>query len=173
LDLNLVNFSNQQMLPRMQASNVVKVLNLSTEDNASLGFYGDAFGFKLEGKYLQGRHSAIRTLVDLSVLEIIRMAFDSLNPQQKIGLVQVILNKYGQRVEIKQKLDEPTTQALQALYSARYPDIKNVSVLTWEGFSPLFFGVPMPWDNMPEPQKSPPPSEPAKANSAPKVNIYD
>jgi hypothetical protein len=198
LDLNLVNFSNQQMLPRMQASNVVKVLNLSTEDNASLGFYGDAFGFKLEGKYLQGRHSAIRTLVDLSVLEIIgkatntpywrcmpnskpdpvvldnmRMAFDSLNPQQKIGLVQVILNKYGQRVEINQKLDDPTTQALQSLYSARYPDIKNVSVLTWEGFSPLFFGVPMPWDNMPEPQKSPPPSEPAKANPASKVNIYD
>ena len=74
LDLNLVSFSTQQMVPQVQASNVVKVLNFSSEDNASLGFYGDAFGFKLEGKYLQGRHSAIRTLVDLSVLELVGKA---------------------------------------------------------------------------------------------------
>ena len=25
------------------------MLNFSSEDNASLGFYGDAFGFKMEG----------------------------------------------------------------------------------------------------------------------------
>ena len=74
LDLNLVSFATQQMVPQIQASNVVKVLNFSSEDNASLGFYGDAFGFKMEGKYLQGRHSAIRTLVDLSVLELIGKA---------------------------------------------------------------------------------------------------
>ena len=58
LDLNLVNFSTNQMMPQMQAANVMKVWNFSKETNASLGFYGDSFGFKLEGKYLQGRHSA-------------------------------------------------------------------------------------------------------------------
>ncbi|MEO5736506.1 MAG: hypothetical protein ABIQ82_03505, partial [Variovorax sp.] len=45
LDLNLVSFSTQQMVPRIQASNVIKVLNFTAEDNASLGFYGDSFGF--------------------------------------------------------------------------------------------------------------------------------
>jgi hypothetical protein len=194
LDLNLVNFSTQQMVPRVQASNVVKVLNLSTEDNASLGFYGDAFGFKMEGKYLQGRHSAIRTLVDLSVLEIIgkatntpywrcipnskpdpvvldnmRMAFDSLDPKQKIGLVQVVLNKYGYRININQTLDDPTRQALQALYANRYPQIKDENVLTWAGFSPIFFGVPMPWDGTLEPLKAPLPvvSKPSPSSPSP------
>ena len=172
LDLNLVSFSTQQMVPRIQASNVIKVLNFTAEDNASLGFYGDSFGFKLEGRYLQGRHSAIRTLVDLSVLELMgkatntpywrcipngvpdpvvvdnmRASFEGLTPQLKIGLVQVMLRKYGQNVTVNQKLDEPTREALRTVYSTRYPQVgDSVDVLTWQGFEPLFFGVPMPWD---------------------------
>ena len=172
LDLNLVSFSTQQMVPRIQASNVIKVLNFTAEDNASLGFYGDSFGFKLEGRYLQGRHSAIRTLVDLSVLELMgkatntpywrcipngvpdpvvvdnmRASFEGLTPQLKIGLVQVMLRKYGQNVTVNQQLDEPTREALRTVYSTRYPQVgDSVDVLTWQGFEPLFFGVPMPWD---------------------------
>ena len=147
LDLNLVSFSTQQMVPRIQASNVIKVLNFSSEDNASLGFYGDSFGFKMEGKYLQGRHSAIRTLVDLSVLELVgkatntpywrcfpngmpdpvvienmRTAFQGLTPELKIGMVQVMLAKYGQPVTVTRQLDEPTRQALRAVYSSRFPE---------------------------------------------------
>lgn len=180
LDLNLVSFSTQQMVPRIQASNVIKVLNFSSEDNASLGFYGDSFGFKLEGKYLQGRHSAIRTLVDLSVLELIgkatntpywrcipngtpdpivldnmRTAFDGLTPELKIGMVQVMLAKYGQPITVTRKLDEPTKQALRNVYSTRVPEAgETVDVLSWKGFEPLFFGVPMPWDVAPSPQSA-------------------
>lgn len=172
LDLNLVSFATQQMVPRVQSSNVIKVLNLSTEDNGSLGFYGDSFGFKLEGKYLQGRHSAIRTLVDLSVLELVgkatntpywraipngvpdpvvlenmRLAFESLTPELKIGMVQVMLAKYGEPVPVTRQLDEPTRAALARVYSARFSHLGNeVDVLSWKGFEPLFFSVPMPWD---------------------------
>ncbi|MEO8248013.1 MAG: hypothetical protein ABI589_01460 [Burkholderiales bacterium] len=172
LDLNLVSFSTQQMVPRIQASNVVKVLNFSSENNASLGFYGDAFGFKMEGKYLQGRHSAIRTLVDLSVLELMgkatntpywrcipngkpdavvlenmRRSFEQLSPELKVGLIQVMLRKYGEDVTVNQQLDEPTRAALQRVYSSRFPQVGNsVDVLTWQGFEPLFFNVPMPWE---------------------------
>ncbi|RYF82603.1 MAG: hypothetical protein EOO29_06420, partial [Comamonadaceae bacterium] len=171
-DLNLVSFSTQQMVPRVQSSNVIKVLNLSTEDNASLGFYGDSFGFKLEGKYLQGRHSAIRTLVDLSVLELVgkatntpywraipngvpdpvvlenmRLAFESLTPELKIGMVQVMLAKYGEPVPVTRQLDDPTRAALARVYAARFAHLGDtVDVLSWKGFEPLFFSVPMPWD---------------------------
>ncbi|WP_399681843.1 hypothetical protein [Xenophilus sp.] len=170
LDLNLVSFSTQQMVPRVQSANVIRVLNLSTEDNASLGFYGDSFGFKLEGKYLQGRHSAIRTLVDLSVLELMgkatntpywrcipagaqdpvvlenmRAAFERLSPELKIGLVQVMLQKYGQQVTVTQKLDDPTREAIRTVYSQRFPQLgETVDVTTWQAFEPLFFGVPVP-----------------------------
>lgn len=172
LDLNLVSFSTQQMVPRVQASNVVKILNSSAEDNASLGFYGDAFGFKTEGKYLQGRHSAIRTLVDLSVLELIgkatntpywrcipngqpdpividnmRSAYSGLTPELKIGLIQVTLRKYGEPVEITQQYDDATRAALEKVYAERYASLGAVDVMTWQGFEPLFFGVPMAWDD--------------------------
>lgn len=171
LDLNLVSFTTQQMVPRIQSSNVVKVLNMSTEDNASLGFYGNAFGFKLEGKYLQGRHSAIRTLVDLSVLELVgkatntpywrcipggqpdpvvienmRKAYMGLTPEMKLGLIQVVLRKYGEPVEVNQKLDDATRTALGRVYGSRFAQLGEVDVLTWEGFEPLFFNVPMVWD---------------------------
>ncbi len=183
LDLNLVSFSTQQMVPRIQASNAIKVLNFSSEDNASIGFYGDAFGFKLEGKYLQGRHSAIRTLVDLSVLELIgkatntpywrcipggqpdpvvvsnmRSAYNSLSPELKLGLIQVTLRKYGEPVEVTQQLDEATQQALQKVYAERYSDVGPVDVMQWSGFEPLFFGVPMAWDGTLEPAQAAAPS---------------
>ena len=169
LDLNLVSFSTQQMVPQVQASNVVKVLNFSSEDNASIGFYGDAFGFKLEG--LQGRHSAIRTLVDLSVLELVgkatntpywrcipngtpdpvvvenmRAAYNGLTPELKLGLVQVTLRKYGEPVQVTQQYDDQTRQALEKVYAQRFASLGAVDVMTWQGFEPLFFGVPMAWD---------------------------
>ncbi len=189
LDLNLVSFSTQQMVPQIQASNVVKVLNFSSEDNASLGFYGDAFGFKLEGKYLQGRHSAIRTLVDLSVLELVgkatntpywrcipngkpdpvvvdnmRSAFNGLSPELKLGLIQVTLRKYGEPVQVTQKLDDATRQALEKVYGTRYASLGSVDVMTWQGFEPLFFGVPMAWESAQSPVAVDPSAKP-KAGS--------
>lgn len=175
LDLNLVNFGTNQMVPQMQAANVIKVWNFSKERNASLGFYGEAFGFKLEGKYLQGRHSAIRTLVDLSVLELlgkatntpywrcipngkpdpvvvanVRNAFNSMPQPMKIAMIQVMLQKYGQQVQVNQQLDEATVQAIRNVYTSYFPQFQDrVDVLTWEGFEPLFFNVPMPWDALP------------------------
>ena len=176
LDLNLVNFGTNQMMPQMQAANVMKVWNFSKETNASLGFYGDSFGFKLEGKYLQGRHSAIRTLVDLSVLELlgkatntpywrsipgaqpdpvvvgnVRNTFNSMEQPMKIAMIQVMLQKYGQPVQINQQLDEATVQAIRNVYTTHFPQFGDrVDVLTWEGFEPLFFNVPMPWDAPPK-----------------------
>lgn len=189
LDLNLVSFSTQQMVPQIQASNVVKVLNFSSEDNASLGFYGDAFGFKMEGKYLQGRHSAIRTLVDLSVLELVgkatntpywrciphgkpdpvvvdnmRGAFNGLTPELKLGLIQVTLRKYGEPVQVTQKLDDATRQALEKVYGERYASLGSVDVMTWQGFEPLFFGVPMAWETAHTPMANEP-SAKVKAGS--------
>jgi hypothetical protein len=195
LDLNLVSFSTQQMVPRIQASNVIKVLNFSSEDNASLGFYGDSFGFKLEGKYLQGRHSAIRTLVDLSVLELMGKAtntpywrcipngvpdpvvvenmqksFEGLSPQLKVGLIQVMLRKYGENVTVNQQLDEPTKEALRRVYSTRYPQMGDtVDVLSWKGFEPLFFGVPMPWDPPPQTAGTAAPATPGTPAAPAKV----
>ncbi|RYF67829.1 MAG: hypothetical protein EOO29_36235, partial [Comamonadaceae bacterium] len=115
--------------------------------------------------------SAIRTLVDLSVLELIgkatntpywrcipngtpdpvvvenmRAGYNALTPELKLGLIQVTLRKYGEPVQVTQKYDDATRQALEKVYAQRYPTLGAVDVMTWQGFEPLFFGVPMAWD---------------------------
>jgi hypothetical protein len=171
LDLNLVDFRTQQMVPRVFAANAMRVLNLSAEDNASLGFYGASFGFKTESKYLQGRHSAIRTLVDLSVLELvgkatntpywrciahskpdpvviqnIRSAFERMAPKVKISLMQVMLQKYGNPIQVTKVMDEPTRKAIRATYAQRFPQFGKTApdMMTWQAFEPLFMNVPVP-----------------------------
>jgi len=168
------------MQPRMQASNAIKVLNFSAEGGASFGFYGDSFGFKIESKYLQGRHSAIRTLVDLSVLELVgkatnvpywrcipgglldpvisesmRRTWNALAPEIKIGLVQLTLQNYGEPITLTRQWNDASQQSLEKVHSERFPELAAVNVMQWEGFEPLFFGVPMPWDGemqaLPEP----------------------
>lgn len=71
LDLNLVDFSTQTMIPRVQAANTIRVLNQTFDDGFDFAIYGNAFGVVSNTRYLQGRHSAIRLLVDLSVLEVL------------------------------------------------------------------------------------------------------
>lgn len=71
LDLNLIDFSTQTMIPRVQAANTIRVLNQTYENGIDFAIYGNAFGVVSNTRYLQGRHSAIRLLVDLSVLEVL------------------------------------------------------------------------------------------------------
>ncbi len=71
LDLNLVDFDRQIMIPKMQAANTIRVLNETYENSFDFAIYGSGFGITSNTRYLQGRHSAIRLLVDLSVLEIL------------------------------------------------------------------------------------------------------
>ena len=71
LDFNLVDFNTQTMLPRMQATNSMRVLNESKEDAFDFAIYGNGFGLTSNTRYLQGRHNAIRLLVDLSVLQLL------------------------------------------------------------------------------------------------------
>ncbi|MGB7987941.1 MAG: hypothetical protein WCF44_01000 [Candidatus Methylophosphatis roskildensis] len=71
LDLNLVDFATQTMIPRVQAANTIRVLNQTYENGIDIAIYGNAFGVVTNTRYLQGRHSAIRLLVDLSVLEVL------------------------------------------------------------------------------------------------------
>jgi hypothetical protein len=100
-----------------------------------------------------------------------RNAFDSMTPQIKTGLVQVMLRKYGQQVQITQTLDQPTIDAIRTVYGARFPEMgESVDVLTWEGFQPLFFGVPMSWDGtMAQAGTGDGTVAPAASNAAPAV----
>ncbi|MNW07445.1 hypothetical protein D3C71_2040550 [compost metagenome] len=74
------------------------------------------------------------------------------------------LRKYGEPVQVTQKLDDATRQALEKVYGTRYASLGSVDVMTWQGFEPLFFGVPMAWESAQSPVAVDPSAKP-KAGS--------
>ncbi len=69
LDLNVVDFATQTMIPRTQAANTIQVLNQTQDNSFDFAIIGNGFGVISNTRYLQGRHGAIRLLVELSVLQ--------------------------------------------------------------------------------------------------------
>ena len=93
---------------------------------------------------------------DPVVVDNMRGAFNGLTPELKLGLIQVTLRKYGEPVQVTQKLDDATRQALEKVYGERYASLGSVDVMTWQGFEPLFFGVPMAWETAHTPMANEP-----------------
>ncbi len=71
LDFNLVDFQTFAGIPRIQAINSMKLSAAKKE--ASIGFQivGNAFGVSGNVQKVQGRHAAVRLLVQLSMIQII------------------------------------------------------------------------------------------------------
>lgn len=137
LDLNLVDFEKQVMLPKMQAANTIRVLNETFEQSFDFAIYGSGFGVYGSTKYLQGRHGALRLLVELSVLELLgrytatpywrcvpngkadRVVLATLEKRYlaqdqatKVKWLKDTLNDYGFALKENGVLDEKTKRAL-------------------------------------------------------------
>lgn len=76
LDLHLLNYSNQSAIAGKQASNTVNIRK--TQLGWSIGYYfqGCGLSFEYTLKKQQGLHSAIRLLVEMSVMEILGKYYD-------------------------------------------------------------------------------------------------
>ncbi|MGQ0595380.1 MAG: DUF4384 domain-containing protein [Gammaproteobacteria bacterium] len=74
LDFNLVDFRTFAGIPRIQAVNNIKVYKALAEDSLGFSISGGALGadlgFKGTVKKVQGRHAAVRLLVQLSLLQV-------------------------------------------------------------------------------------------------------
>ena len=76
LDLHLLNYANQSAIAGKQASNTVNIRK--TQVGWSVGYYfqGCGLSFEYSLKKQQGLHSAIRLLVEMSVMEILGKYYD-------------------------------------------------------------------------------------------------
>jgi hypothetical protein len=76
LDLHLLNYATQAAIPGKQASNTVNIRK--TQLGWSVGYYfqGCGLSFEYTLKKQQGLHSAIRLLVEMSVMEILGKYYD-------------------------------------------------------------------------------------------------
>jgi hypothetical protein len=71
LDFNLIDFKTQTGIPKMQAINSVKVHKSTREDSIGFTIKSATFGAKGDIKTVQGRHAAVRLIVQLSMLQIL------------------------------------------------------------------------------------------------------
>lgn len=71
VDVNLIQYKTQKYIPKLQATNSIEVYKGTNEYDVGFAIYGFGIGGGASTKKLQGRHEALRLLVDLSVLELL------------------------------------------------------------------------------------------------------
>ncbi|MDD4953001.1 MAG: DUF4384 domain-containing protein, partial [Desulfovibrionaceae bacterium] len=168
LDLNMVDFETMAMVPRMQAVNSIKVFKAASDMEIGFSLFGATFGFKGSVKKIQGRHAAVRVLVEMSILEIlgkylnlpywkclpegdarpdpvvlenIKDQYFEAGPDQKVRMIQNLLAVYGFRnVRPSGELDGDTVQAIRSFESSYGVSAQNLDENFYEQ---LFLNVPV------------------------------
>jgi len=137
LDFNLLDFRTMSGVARMQTVNSINVYKAVADHELGFTIFGPTFGLKGTVKKVQGRHAAIRLLVQASVLQIvgkylylpywklipnmpadqvvvdkIRQDFRRLSQTEKIGEMQTCLYLKGYNVPVTGRLDSQTQAAL-------------------------------------------------------------
>ncbi|MDR2551293.1 MAG: hypothetical protein LBD10_13945 [Desulfobulbus sp.] len=137
LDFNLLDFQTMAGVARMQTVNTINVYKAAADKELGFTIFGPTFGLKGTVKKIQGRHAAIRLLVQTSVLQIvgkylhlpywklipemkpdqvvldkIRQDFRNLSQTEKIGEMQTCLYLKGYNVPVTGQMDSRTQAAL-------------------------------------------------------------
>ncbi len=137
VDFNLVSFEGQFGIPKMQASNGIMVYKGVKEGELGFTLFGPTIGLKGSVKKVQGRHDAVRFLVQFSViqlvgrfldlpywqlldgvqpdpvvLETLKTSYRQKDPASRIMLLKRLLWIHGHPVEVNDQLDAQTRQAL-------------------------------------------------------------
>jgi len=141
LDFNLLDFETLTGVPKINAVNTMEVLKVVAGKELGISLFGQNFGLKGTIKKVQGRHAAVRLLVELSMIQIVgkylaipywrvlgedalpdRVVTDavarfysSLTESEVTTFVQQWLFIYGHELALNGELDEKTRKALAAV----------------------------------------------------------
>ncbi|MHC1700373.1 MAG: DUF4384 domain-containing protein [Humidesulfovibrio sp.] len=145
IDLNITDIETMAMVPRVQAVNTMKVFKAASDLDLGFSIFGASFGYKSSIKKIQGRHAAVRVLVELSVLETlgkylnlpywrcvdqgakpdpvvlenIRDQYLEANQQSRVRMIQNLLYVYGYRsLRASGTLDAETVAGIKAVSAA-------------------------------------------------------
>jgi hypothetical protein len=149
LDFNLLDFQSMSGIPRMNTVNTMEVQKIVGGKELGISIFAQAFGRKGKIKKVQGRHAAIRLLVELSMIQIIgrklilpywtllgedalpdRVVVESakafylgLNQSQKIAFTQQQLFLHGYNVKIDGVSNKQTVMALRDYFGTQTPSL--------------------------------------------------
>lgn len=71
VDFNLIDAATGAYVPKVHTSNSIKIIKKSASNDFGFSILGSGFGLSASASKSQGVHSAIRLLVDLSMVELI------------------------------------------------------------------------------------------------------
>ena len=165
LDFNLIDFNTLAAIPRIQAVNGIKLHKATKEDSFGFTVKSVTFGAKGTIKKVQGRHAAIRLLVELSMVQLIGRYqkipywnllpggqkdevvidqvlsdFYGMSESEKLVTMQSYLYLYGYAVDLNGVLDQKTQGALQEFatkHGLSNPGVDQATYLT------LFENIPV------------------------------
>lgn len=139
LDFNLLDFKTMAGVPRMNTVNSMEVHKALAEEEFGITLFGPTFGRKGSIKKVEGRHAAVRLLVELSMTQIVgkylnlpywvllgedvqadevvmsrvEQEFYSISESARVKKAQEWLFLMGEDVALNGKLDDKTVAALK------------------------------------------------------------
>lgn len=166
LDFNLKDFQTLAGIPRMTTTNSMEVYKGLREKELAITLFGPSFGSKGTIKKVQGRHEAVRVLVQVSMMQLIgrylaipywrlmgegsepdKIVLDSISgtyyrmsKEDRIGAVQQWLILHGYDVDITNKIDEKTREALKKFDPSFSADADDVSEKL---FTDIYISIPI------------------------------
>ncbi len=166
LDFNLLDFKTFTGIPFVQAVNSIQVHKGLGIDQLGFTVYGQTLGLRGNIKKIQGRHAAVRLLVQLSIIQIIgkyqklpywrlipnmspdpvvldalREEFYAMDRPDRIAKIQEYLYLLGKPVKVTGRLDTATMQAIASFKSER--GLRNPSPISEELYLALIENVPI------------------------------
>ncbi|MGB5965763.1 MAG: DUF4384 domain-containing protein [Sulfurimonadaceae bacterium] len=139
IDLHLLDYNIQTMIPGTQAINTIEVKNLANSNSFSFYIFGSGLGLNGSVSRQQGIHATLRILVETTVLQllareaglpywkitggeedplVINKIVDDLSPldeQQLTKFIQIYLVNYGFKIKPSGKMDDLTNASLSLL----------------------------------------------------------
>jgi hypothetical protein len=167
LDFNLKDFQTLAGIPRMSTTNSMEVYKGLREEEVGITLFGPTFGLKGQIKKVQGRHEAVRVLVQVSMIQMIgkylalpywRLMGDDAAPdkavldsvsetyhrmgrEDRVGAVQQWLTLHGYDVTINNRMDSKTVAALQKFDPAL--GAADPSGISEQLFTKLYMTIPV------------------------------
>lgn len=165
LDFNLLDFKTMAGIARMNTVNSMEVTKAMGNKELGITIFGPTFGRKGSIKKVQGRHSAVRLLVELSMIQIVgkhlmlpywrllgdenepdsvvtsalQKSYYRLDEQQRTALVQQWLFLHGYDVDVTGYIGTKTVAAMQNFVPA-YDGSSPISV---DAFIDIYSSVPV------------------------------
>ncbi len=166
LDLHMMDFRTNRLIPKKQTAMAVDVWELDKSRSFGFRIYGSGLGIDGRRRKVQGKHNAVRSLVELSILKLIgrhleipywrcipgsqpdleviammKADFRMQKAEHRTGIIQMLLQKYGYRVSVNNRMDQPTQMALRDFrtkYSGAFRVDENL-------YADLMLHTPMPF----------------------------